>query len=263
MIVPTMTLEEIFKTVQVDLVPVTRKLSEFVRQFGKAALKINKFPFKRKYEWKNYKSNITYTIYLECYKRSQWDNPRFSIVTSYMHDGGLTTLQIDPTFEVSVYMYTAHFWSRFRERYIKDSSKSLQEIIDFFFFQMGQFIESHEVMRIDYERYQVNEDTDFVAIVTSLGVFYCERLKENNHFTIVNTYLSYDMLRQEQNRNICTEYLCVHMEDYVIQHPNSKTEVDKVIEEFCTTADSEGWPTDKFFREGGKLMEKYPLYLEA
>lgn len=130
MILPTMTLDEIFKAVQADLIFVMRKLNESVQLFGKASLKINKYPFKKKYEWKNYKSNITYTIYLQCFKRSQWDNPRVSIVTSYMHDGGLTTLQIDPTYDVSVYMFTTHFWSRFQERCLNNTS-SLEETLDF------------------------------------------------------------------------------------------------------------------------------------
>lgn len=261
MLLPTMTLDEMFKAVQADLIFVMQKLSDSVLQFGKASLRTNKFPFKRKFEWKNHKSNITYTIYLQCFKRSQWDNPRVCIVTSYMHEGGLTTLQIDPTHDVSVYMYTTHFWSRFRERCLRDTSLSMQETLDFFFFNMGLFIESHEVMKIDYKRYHIDEDTDFLAIVTSLGIFYCERLKENKHFTIVNTYLTYDMLRLEQNRNICTEYLTVYFEDYVIQHPNSRAQIDKLIEGFCTIADNEGWTTDKFIQESEKLMDKYPHYI--
>lgn len=85
-----------------------------------------------------------------------------------------STLQIDPTHDVFVYMYTTHFWSRFRERSLHNTSISLQETLDFFFFDMGQFIESHEVMKIGNKRYHIDKDTDFLAIVTSLGVFYCE-----------------------------------------------------------------------------------------
>lgn len=56
MLLPTMTLDDIFKAVQADLIFVMQKLSDSVQQLGKASLRTNKFPFKRKFEWKNHKS---------------------------------------------------------------------------------------------------------------------------------------------------------------------------------------------------------------
>jgi hypothetical protein len=60
-----MTLEELHQTVYFDLEFILRKLDESVKNFGKLSLKRNRYPFAKKYTWKNYKSNISYNFYIQ------------------------------------------------------------------------------------------------------------------------------------------------------------------------------------------------------
>ena len=112
MIVPTMTLNELYNAVYVDYEFLVKKLFESCKDFGRRALKCSRYPYKHKYVCKSYMSNIEYTIYLRCFKRRQWDNPLYCVITSYSHDGGTTALAIGIEKKV-LSVFTPHFWSRF------------------------------------------------------------------------------------------------------------------------------------------------------
>lgn len=262
MLVPTMTLDEIYMAVNADIGFIVQKLYESIKAFGKVSLKNNKYPFKQKHEFKNYKSNIEYTYYLVCFKRSQWDNPRCTIVTSYSHEGGITTVVVNPAQNSSIQVHTPHFWTRFKERYLEDPTKSTQEAIDFYFENTCKYCyPQDEILRIDSEKYYTDNNTEYYTTISSLGVCICEKEKNNDKIEIFNTFLSYEMLRKQQNRNIALTYFTVYFEDYKVHHPNMTTIIDHMEQDFCTKADEENWSIDKFIDESEKLMDRYPIYI--
>lgn len=262
MLVPTMTLDEIYKSVYADFGFVVQKLNQAVKEFGRASLKKNKYPFKQKYKYKNYKSNTEYSIYLICFKRSQWNNPMFSIITSYSHDGGTTAIAMNPVQGHSIQVYTPHFWSRFKERYLVNQSLPTQDAIDFYFDNAGRYCRAQEeIMRIDSEKYYMDEDTNYFTTVNSFGVSFCEKRKSNDKIEVFNTFLSLEILRKQQNRKIALTYFTVYFDDYKIHHPNQSKIIDDMERAFCKKADEENWSIDKFIDESEKLMDKYPIYI--
>lgn len=262
MLLPTMTLDEIYNAVSGDVGFVLRKLDVAVKEFRRAAIKTRSFPFKRKYNYKNYKSNTVYTIYLSAFTRSQWDNPIVTVATSYTHDGGTTVIVFDfGNKNKEIALIESHCLARFKERYLQNSSYTTQEIIDFLLWNFNTLSMSKEVMRIDEELQSKNEDSEYFALVSSLGVFYCEHLADNQKVTIYHTYLSMEMLKKEQNRKIALNYLWAYFKDYMDSNPKVAKQIDVMIDEFVAQAEHEQWSIDKFITESEKLMDKYPLYV--
>ena len=254
-----MTLDELYNAVYGDEIFIREKLDVAAKVFRKSAIKQRSVPFKGKYSYKNYKSNIIYTIYLIAFTRSQWSNPQLAITTSYTHDEGTTMLMIDLLNNKEMALIDTHFWSRFRERYLKDKSLSTQETIDFFMYNYNTMSIVDGVMHVDEEK--ADENTEYFASVSPLGVFYCEKLNENKKVTVFRTYLPMEMLRKEQYRNVAIRYLCTYFKDYMNFYPKEANKIDAIMESFMSKADNENWSMDKFITESEKLMDEYPLYV--
>ena len=261
MILPTMTLDEIYDAIFADWHFCQQKLALSVKQFGRGALKANRFPYCKKFIHRNYKSNIEYTMFLVCHKRGQWNNPLCTIYTTYVHDDGTTAVSVSMGKDLCIQLYTSHFWSRFRERYLEKSTLSTQDTIDFFFRNAGTYLPTQNGVIREDEKYFAGDNIEYYVNVTSLGVCYCEREKDNAKYEVFNTFLPFGMLRQQQNRDIATETLFVYFRDYMVHHPKEALMIDKMLDDFCELADNEKWSIDKFISEGEKLMDKYPIYL--
>ena len=260
MLLPTMTLDEIYKAVYADESFIMRKLYESAKDFGRRALKCTQYPYKHKYVCKSYKSNIEYTMYFRCFKRRQWDNPLYCVVTSYSHEDGTTALAIGLENKI-LSVFTSHFWSRFRERYLEDMSRPIQESIDFFFINSNSQGVVDGVMRQNTDRYVPNENVQYYAVANCLGVCFCEKECDNDNVEIYNTYLPLRMLADEQHKKVIPMYVAAYFKDYVTQNPNEKAKIDKLIDDWCSEGDAQNWSMKRFVAESEKLMDEYPLYV--
>lgn len=260
MLLPTMTLDEIYKAIYDDWTFVMLKMGVAAKDFRRTAIKQRKNPLKRKYTYRNYKSNIVYSLYLVAHTRSQWDNPMIVVATTYTHDGGTTVVMAD-YINKELSLIDTHFMSRFRERYLQDESLTMQESIDFFLWNFDTLSPSRDVMRLDDALLAHNEGSEYFALVSSLGVFYCEKIPDNPKVIIYRTYLSMEMLKRSQNHKVAINYLWAYFKDYMNRNPKEAAKIDAMLDDFVAGAEKNNWPYDKFISESAKLMDKYPLYV--
>ena len=258
MLLPTMTLDELYRAVQNDRQFIDRKLDESVKACGRVALKSQIFPLSRKYTYTHPKSKIEYSYYIQCYKRSSWRNPKCVTMASYSHSEGITTFNIGLG-DNTMIVITSHFWQRFHERYIKNDAYTIQDTIDFFARNMGVVNLVNGVVRSD-ERYFIDDDTTFIAGVCPLGVLYCEQYKSNPNIIVLNTYLSLEMLRKQQNNKIAMQYLAAYVDDYKDRRLADAASLENESTELDARAMMEHWSMDQWITESEKLMDKYPLF---
>ena len=255
-----MTLKELYRAVFADEHFFNAKLDAAVKEFKRVVLKANTFPIRKKYTYTNHTSNITYTIYLRAFRRAQWHNPTFSIVTTYNHDGGTTLVVVD-TLNEQLFINTPHMLARLKERYMKDDSCSTWQVIDFLMDNYG-FASNWvpHVMR-DIDNKYDRDNREYLAIVTPLGVFFCEREKDCMDVIVYNTYLPPEMLRKEQNRRISIEYFKSYCEEYMKRNATTAAVVKAEYEKMLLDATLERWSIDRFIDESNKYMDEHPLYV--
>ena len=253
MLLPTMTLDEIYNAIFADKDFIIRKALECGKDFRRKALKKGSYPYKHKYTFKCYKSNIVYSVYMWCTKRRECDNPLYKITTSYTHDVGTTAIIISFSDE-KIYLHTSHFWKRFIERYLEDESYTLDQAIDLYFFNAGAYSYTEGVIRLDNEKYQKDDNIEYYAVANCFGVCYCEKEVGKDNIEVYNTYLPLQMLAKKQNDSVIANYISTYFRDYKFQNPNERDKIDKIFEDVTNLAENEGWSSEK-------LMDEYPLYM--
>lgn len=259
MLLPTMTLDEIYSAIFADKDFIMRKAMDFGKNFRRRALKANKYPYKHKYTFKCYNSNIVYNVYFWCNKRRECDIPIYKITTSYTHDDGITAILVSFTDE-KIYLHTSHFWKRFIERYLNNDTHTIEQAIDLYFFNTGAYNHTEGVIRMDNPKYK-KDNIEYYAIANSFGVCYCEKEVGNNHIEVYNTYLPLHMLAKGQNINAITQYITAYFRDYKDQNPNEREKIDKLIVDITDHAETKDWSCEKLITEYEKLMDEYPLYI--
>ena len=260
MLLPTMTLDEIYNAIFADKDFIMRKAFESGTDFRRKALKKNIYPYKRKYTFKCYKSNIVYDVYMWCTKRRECDNPIYKITTSYTHDGGKTVIIVSIT-EEKIYLHTSHFWKRFIERYLDNESYTLEQAIDLYLFNTGAYSYTEGVIRLDNQKYQKDDNIEYYAIANSFGVCYCEKEVGKDNIEVYNTYLPLHMLAKEQNNNVIAHYISAYFRDYKFQNPNERDKIDKLVDDVLDLSEKEGWSSEQLISKFEKLMDEYPLYV--
>ena len=259
MLLPTMTLKELHRAVFADKQFIEDKLDTAVKEFKRVVLKTGSFPVKRRYTYKSYASNISYTYTLFAYKRSSWNNPVYTISTTYNHDGG-TTLIIVNNIDKKLLLITPHLLMRLRERYLNNDKMSAQEVIDFFIDNYGRATTRiTNVVRKDTDKYDPN--MDYFAIVTPLGVFYCAEEKGLYDVAVFTTYLPQEMLKEKQYRNIFIEYFKVYCEAYAIHNPKEANAVNAASQQMLVDAILQNWPHEKVLAETNRFMDEHPIYV--
>lgn len=164
MLLPTMTLKELHRAVFADKQFIEDKLDTAVKEFKRVVLKAGSVPVKWRNTYKSYASNITYTYTLFAYRRSDWNNPVYTISTTYNHDGG-TTLIIINNIDKKLLLITPHLLMRLRERYLNKAQMSTQEVINFMIDNYGRSTKQiTNVVRKDTDKYDPN--MTYFAIVT-------------------------------------------------------------------------------------------------
>jgi predicted nuclease of restriction endonuclease-like RecB superfamily len=151
--------------------------------------------------------------------------------------------------------------ARIRERYMNDELCSTQQVIDFLMDNYGFASTGNiHIMKDEKNKYD-HENSDYFAVVTPLGVFFCEQEKDYVDVTVFNTYLPQEMLRKEQNRKIAIEYFKVYCEEYMKRNATNAEMVKNQYEQLILTSTLEHWNIDKFIDESNKYMDEHPLYV--
>lgn len=128
MIVPTMTLPEIHAELQKDIEDITPSVNHRIRQFGSVVLKAHRYPVKHRYTFRSKTRMNTYHARLTALKRSYWDHPAIHVYCIYSRPEGLYCAFLDLVHGVSI-IFPPHFFSRYRERIVRDEALGTEELI--------------------------------------------------------------------------------------------------------------------------------------
>lgn len=196
MIVDSMSIQEITKAVLSEKEYVTRCSLRFKQQFKSYVLKSNNFPYTKTFKCKTPQNKTELFISIRAEKRGEYSNPTRSIYALYRRREGIYAAQVEGNWE-SITIFTPHFFSRYRERMMKDETISLESAVHLFF---GRFF-GYCDMWLDENQKQVFEKIESPEERVNLVGAYHEGLifgfNEGN-VCMAKTFVPLNMLYDDQ-----------------------------------------------------------------
>src|SRR4051812_17830003 len=114
MIVPSMTVQEIYKEIFEDIETLDTKIDACRRDFKKLVLRSTRYPVEKTYEAKTRVKKNTFVFTLIAPKRSAWSDPDIVIYAIYMRPEGKYAVPIIMR-DKSITIYPPHYFKRYRE----------------------------------------------------------------------------------------------------------------------------------------------------
>lgn len=219
MIVPSMSVQEIYKEVFDDIKNLQTKLDECRNDFRKTVLKNNRYPLTKSYDCKTRERKNLFIVEFTAMKRSDWKKPILSIYGIYSRPEG--KYAVVPTPEMNIIsIHPPHFFKRYRERIIKDESISNENIIRLYFKKDWGFMGAvvNEDFESVYHCFEQNKENDRVSFVAATSQGYCFGEKQGN-INIIKTIISEEMLFEDQKkvfRELKTAFKAYNKERYGI-----------------------------------------------
>ncbi|MBQ8482811.1 MAG: hypothetical protein IJ504_00740 [Bacteroidales bacterium] len=203
MIVDSMTLTEVAKTIRQDLRTLSGRIENVARKFRSDILskKNRMYPFMKFYDISS-EQKIRYFVGMKAEKRSDWKNPSMMISGTYILKDGQYGFLMCPSqhFQATsetLLIMTPHFLTRYRERHHDNVGLTTDEMIRRFvrtnhMFYMTELDKDHSLAMEKYTKDGVNQ----LAVVTPEG--YCIAEKETYDCIRLMTFLSHEMLSEKQ-----------------------------------------------------------------
>lgn len=198
MIVPSMTVEEIHKEVFKDIKNLRNKLDDCKKDFGKAVLKVSRYPFSKSYDCKTREKKNLFIVNFIALKRGNWKNPILGINGIYPRPEGKYAFSI--TLEMNlISIFPPHFFKRYRERILKDEAILEEDTIRLYFKNTWGFMASvvNENFESVYHCFEADGKNDKISFVAATSEGYCFGEKQGN-VNIIKTIISEDMLFENQ-----------------------------------------------------------------
>lgn len=198
MIVPTMTVKEIHEEVFHDLKSLNSKMQYSYNEFKDLVLGTSNYPFTRCYELVTKKNNLLF-VEFTARKRSDWRKPILSIYGIYNRQDG--KYAFSPTIDKNILsIYPPHFFSRYRERIVKDDALSNDQIIRHYFKHDWGFmgVKVDEKFKEVYHDFE-NDSDEAVSFVAATSLGYCFGEKQGK-INVIKTIISEDMLFDNQKQ---------------------------------------------------------------
>lgn len=246
MIVSTMTLSEIYAQIKSDKDFLIAKNSIFFEnQWRRFAMKATRFPCIKTTEVTSPKTRITYTIRLWSFTHSQWKNPRFVWYVKHVHEGGTTVYSttVAPDMSCPLNVYTPHFLARYKERIMKDETKTLDEVINDLFLYNNHTIdhksENLESLIKEDEKYYSGDNIHFYGQRSIDGIIISEVSDENPLISVHNTIVSTDLFTKSQNENSIISEWGVRLRSICDRAPTRKYSLEKQMDELVDSCDKD------------------------
>lgn len=195
MIVPAMTIQEIYKELFEDVKNIERKLEYCRNEFRRDVLRTNKYPINKYYECRTPKKKNLFIAIFTAIKRGDNNNPIIGIYGIYSRPEGKYAATLNREKKL-MSIYPPHFFDRYKERIVNNDSILPEEIIKHYFKNNWGFlatIVNEDIVSI-FRHFENDEGVDIVA-TTDEGYCFGER---QGNITIVKTIISDDMLFENQ-----------------------------------------------------------------
>ena len=181
MITEKMNAKDIIKEFKKDLKDINKHFGKhYEKCFKRQVLQSTKFPFVPDPLHFTSSRKNKYLMYIEAKKRSDWKNNKYYYVcynnsTEYMY-----CIDLD-----SILIFPPHFFSRYRERFIKNNNITTQQVII-------KYFKHNLIISIKLN----TKDKTFMGSCND-GIVFGEY---NNGLAIVKTFISRDMLFEKQKK---------------------------------------------------------------
>ncbi|WP_300600946.1 hypothetical protein [Niabella sp.] len=198
MLVSSMTVQEIHKEVFEDIPNLRSKVDKCHSDFRKTVLNARRYPLSKSYDCCTKEKGNLYIVDFTALKRSDWKKPVLSIYTTYLRPEGkyAVTLSLDMNM---ISIYPPHFFKRYRERILKDSSASNEAVIREYFKKdwgfMGALV--NRDFQSVYHSLEKDIEGEMVSFVAATSLGYCFGEKQGN-INIIKTIISENMLFDDQ-----------------------------------------------------------------
>ena len=198
MIVPSMTVKDIHKEVFEDLENLKYKMDECHNEFKKVVLRSSRYPVTRSYEFKTREKRNLFFVDFTALKRSDWKKNILTIYAIYSRPEGMYA--VVPKIDMNlISIHPPHFFTRYRERILKDDSLSNLDVIKKYFKNSWGFTVAvvNQDFETVYHRFENGGKNDKVSFVGATSEGYCFGEKQGN-VHIIKTIISEDMLFENQ-----------------------------------------------------------------
>ena len=198
MIVPTMTDEEIYNEIKNDFDNLREKIRFCEGKFQTALKKARFFPCAQSYPHTTKERKNKYIITYTARNIGDINRPLVSIHCRFRDKRGEAAASINWQQGVVV-KYTNHFFVRYRERVLKDVSKSMDEAIESFFdVEWSSYgIRITQELEDVYHCFEEHFSDDKVDVLFSTEKGYAFGVKKENLF-VVKTIITDEMLSEQQ-----------------------------------------------------------------
>ena len=202
MIVHTMTVQEIHRELHADVKNTGRTVLYRLDKFKSVVLKSNRYPVRRHYECKSLVKKNRFFVQLTAFKRSEWKNPLIEYYCIYDRPEGLYCATVNIKAGLT-FIFPPHFFSRYRERVIRDAAISNIDLIHLFISRLWNIYLVHmkELGKEEIENWDnivAEENLEITGVFTD-GVIFGER---QGDVLIGKTMISESMLRKDQ-KDLC------------------------------------------------------------
>ncbi len=198
MIVPTMTVNEIYEEVFKDISTTKDKVKHFKEAFRKYVLSRKKYPVFQSYEYLTRDRKNRFFFHFHASKRSDWRAPFITLFSIYTRPEGKYAVSVNNDFK-GLRIYPPHFFMRYRERILKDSLISNEDLIKAYFKDdwgyMGAFV-NNDIEQV-YKYHDNDDEVGGLNFVGATNAGYVFGVKQG-YVDIVKTIISDEMLFENQ-----------------------------------------------------------------
>jgi len=197
MIVPAMTIQEIYSQLFSELPIKQDKLDSYKKDFRRKVLKASKFPFSKLYDFTTLKKN-QFLFSFTALTRGQAEKPFGSLYGIYTRPEGKYLAEINPElFEMTI--YPPHYFKRYRERILKNDDLSNEELIRSFIQSSWGFIAAgvNKQLEAVYQSFEASHQNEVIGFAGATYDGYCFGERQGK-INIMKTIISDDMLYDNQ-----------------------------------------------------------------
>ncbi len=198
MIVETMSYTEIATCFRKELVKYVPKIQAFADKFSSTVKKTRMYPVSRTYTFDT-KDKLRIVMHFVAQKRSDWKEPKFCIFGTYTLKDGMYAVMLGGVNDSEVDIFIPHFFERYRERIVKDSSLSGTELLIHYFSNNPVMYWEHATSShfLAYKKY---ESDDVTPLAARIGTGCCFAEMVEHGIFVFKTVISDEMLKEGQTR---------------------------------------------------------------
>lgn len=185
MIVPSMNSCELVNEIMLDIPLVDRKAAYLLKSVRRTAVKSKDKSFYQVVEYKSKRQN-NWLIVISYFK----GKPGFNTIVYYLNEQGINAISIDESYRF--YQFSAHFLTRYNERFLKQENSSKLDLLK-------RFIRVNKagITEINNENHCV-----FCRFTEGIGLGDMETINYQKSFFHLRTFISNPMIFEDQQHSV-------------------------------------------------------------